>query len=337
MPLSVIRFDMRCPGMTPAEAQRHYSAALDMAAFADEAGFDVCVLSEHHGAEDGYLPSPLIMAAAVAGRTTRIPLNVAAMLVPLHDPIRLAEDIAVLDLLSRGRISIVAGLGYRPAEYEMFQRSWRTRGADLEDCLEVMLEAWTGEPFEYKGKTVQVTPKPFQQPHPMIMIGGSAPASARRAARFGFGFYPPVGDNRLSQLYHEECERLGNPPGWVTVPDGPGTLFVSRDPDRTWDEIGPYLLHDATTYHAWQRDDNRMEGNVQASAVESHASTVDELRAEGVFQILTPEQCLDLVEDLGPFSPLTNHPLCGGCPIEAGWSSLHLFAQEVMPHLKART
>lgn len=333
MPLSVIRFDMRCPGMEAERAQEQYRAALEMASWAEDSGFDICVLSEHHGAEDGYLPSPLVMAAAIAGRTERIPLNIAALLVPLHDPIRLAEDIAVLDLISNGRISIVAGLGYRPVEYEMFDRAWSTRGKDMDEFLEVMLQAWTGEPFEYRGTTVQVTPKPIQQPHPMIMIGGSAPASARRAARFGFGFYPPVGDERLGQLYYEECARLGKDPGWVAVPKGPGTLFVSDDPDRTWAQIGPHLLHEATTYHSWQHPDNRLPGNKQASAVDSSATTIDELRAEGVFQVLTPEECLTLADELGPLGPYTHHPLCGGTPPELGWESLELFASKVLPQL----
>src|SRR5262245_42345924 len=218
MPLSVIRFDMRAPGLSPADNQRQYAAALDMAVFAEEHGFDMCVVSEHHGSPDGYLPSPLVLAAAIAGRTKRIPINVAALLIPLHDPLRLAEDIAVLDLASGGRVSIVTGLGYRPEEYEMLDQEWSKRGKRLDECLEVMLKAWTGEPFEYRGTTVQVTPRPVQQPHPMIMIGGSAPVAAKRAARFGFGFFPPVGDTELAQVYVDECARLGKQPGWVALP-----------------------------------------------------------------------------------------------------------------------
>ena len=82
-------------------------------------GSDLVVLSDNHGTDDGFCPSPLVVAAAMAGRTSSIGINVAALLVPLHDPLRLAEDIAVLDLLCGGRVSIVAGLGYRPEEYEM--------------------------------------------------------------------------------------------------------------------------------------------------------------------------------------------------------------------------
>jgi alkanesulfonate monooxygenase SsuD/methylene tetrahydromethanopterin reductase-like flavin-dependent oxidoreductase (luciferase family) len=326
MPLSVIRFDLRQPGREPAEVQRAYADALDMAEWADAKGFDMLVLSEHHASDDGFLPSPLVFAGTVAGRTRRIPINVAALLVPLHDPVRLAEDIAVLDLASNGRVSIVAGLGYRPVEYELFGRDWKTRGRRMDECLNVMLQAWTGEPFEYEGRTVRVLPRPAQQPHPMLLIGGSGPAAARRAARFGFGFFPPVGDQELVQIYLDECERLGHRPGIVALPAGPGTLFVSEDPDRTWAEIGEHLLHDAMSYNSWQTPDVR-------SHVKAEATTVDALRAEGVYQILTPQQCLDLANELGSMGGFTHHPLCGGTPADKAWESLELFVDKVLPHL----
>lgn len=324
---SVIRFDLRAPGLDPTQAQQLYAASLEMSEWADRAGFDMLVLSEHHAAPDGYLPSPLVMGAAVAARTNRIPIWVSALLVPLHDPVRLAEDIAVLDLISNGRIAVVAGLGYRPVEYALLQREWKGRGKRLDACLETMVKAWTGEPFELDGETVQVTPRPVQQPHPMVMIGGSGPAAAKRAARFGFGFFPPVGDQELVQLYLDECERLGHEPGWVGQPKGPGTLFVSEDPDRLWGRIGQHLLHDAVTYHSWQTDDIR-------SHVKSVATTVDELRAEGVYQILTPDECVALADELGPEGAFTHHPLCGATSPDDGWESLELFADQVLPRIR---
>jgi alkanesulfonate monooxygenase SsuD/methylene tetrahydromethanopterin reductase-like flavin-dependent oxidoreductase (luciferase family) len=324
---SVIRFDMRAPGLEPAEAQRLYAASLEMSEWADRAGFDMLVLSEHHGAPDGYLPSPLVLGAAVAARTTRIPIWVSALLVPLHDPVRLAEDIAVLDLISNGRVCIVTGLGYRPIEYDLLGRDWKSRGKRLDACLETLVKAWTGEPFEHDGQVVQVTPRPVQQPHPRIMVGGSGPAAARRAARFGFGFFPPVGDDELVQLYRDECERLGVEPGWVGQPKGPGAVFVSEDPDRLWARIGEHLLHDAVTYHSWQTDDIR-------SHVKSGATSVAELRAEGVYQILTPDECVALDRELGPNGSFTHHPLCGATSPEDGWESLELFADKVLPHIR---
>src|SRR5262245_30529029 len=132
MAISVIRFDQRAPSFSPAKPRDLYAAALDMAAFADERGFQIATLSEHHGVEDGYLPSPLVMAGAIVGRTKRISVNFAALLVPLYDPVKLAEDLAVLDLASGGRIMVVAGLGYRPEEYEALGKDWTKRGKLLD-------------------------------------------------------------------------------------------------------------------------------------------------------------------------------------------------------------
>jgi alkanesulfonate monooxygenase SsuD/methylene tetrahydromethanopterin reductase-like flavin-dependent oxidoreductase (luciferase family) len=326
MALTAIRFDMRQPGVDPSIAQRAYACAVEMAEWADQVGFDTVVLSEHHASPDGYLPSPLVLGAAIAARTKRVPITIAALLVPLHYPIRLAEDLAVLDLISNGRFSVVTGLGYRTVEYDLLGKDWGRRGQLLDECLDIMIKAWTGEPFVHNGTTVQVTPRPVQQPHPMVFIGGSAPASAKRAARFGLGFYPPVDDPELVEIYRAECERLGQRPGFVILPGGPGTVFIASDPDKAWTEIGPYLLHDAIIYRDWQTDDVR-------SHVSSKGSTIDELRTEGVYQILTPDECVVLATETDPNAPLIFHPLCGGIPPDRAWESLELFARDVMPRL----
>ena len=126
---SVIRFDLRAPGLDPPEAQRLYAAALEMSRVGRPARASTCsCCPSTTPSADGYLPSPLVMGGAVAARTERIPIWVSALLVPLHDPVRLAEDIAVLDLISNGRIAIVTGLGYRPVEYALFDREWKTPG-----------------------------------------------------------------------------------------------------------------------------------------------------------------------------------------------------------------
>jgi alkanesulfonate monooxygenase SsuD/methylene tetrahydromethanopterin reductase-like flavin-dependent oxidoreductase (luciferase family) len=328
MPHAVIRFDLRQPGREPGEVQRAYATAVEMAEWADAKGFDLVVLSEHHGSPDGYLTSPLVLGAAIAARTTRIPINVAALLVPLHDPIRLAEDITALDLISNGRVSFVAGIGYRPIEYAMVGQEWSRRGKRMDENLEVMLKAWSGEPFEHNGETIVVTPRPLQQPHPPVFIGGSAPATAKRAARFGFGLFPPTADSEMVELYRAECERLGKEPGFVALPGGPGTLFVAEDPDKLWAEIGEHLLHDATTDTSWQPDGQR-------SHVSAYGTTVDALRAEGVYQILTPDECVALGAELGRVGAFTHHPLCGGVPADAGWASLELFVDKVLPRVQA--
>ena len=327
MALAIVRFDLRVPGLEPAEVSRRYRAALDMAAYADEHGFDLCVLSEHHASDDGYLPSPLILAGAVAARTERLAINISALLVPLHDPVRLAEDLTVLDLLSGGRVSMVAGLGYRPVEYALFEREWKRRGKRMDENLDTMLAIWRGEPVERDGQQIVVTPRPVSQPHPMVMVGGSGEAAVRRAARLGLGLFLPVNDQSLVDLYYAECERLGTEAGWAAMPSGPGTLVVAEDVDAAWAELGPYLLHDAVTYASWQTDDIR-------SHVKASATTVDELRAEGVYRIVTPDECVELDAELGPMGPLTLHPMCGGIPPEVAWPYLRLFAEAVLPRIR---
>ncbi|HRE00861.1 MAG TPA: LLM class flavin-dependent oxidoreductase, partial [Ilumatobacteraceae bacterium] len=114
-----IRFDLRVPSFATVDHRTQYAAALDMAEWAEGLGFRFVALSEHHGTPDGYLSAPFTLAAAILGRTKRIKINVAAALVPLHDPVRLAEQLATIDLIGPGRFSFVAGAGYRREEFDM--------------------------------------------------------------------------------------------------------------------------------------------------------------------------------------------------------------------------
>ncbi len=326
MPFSILRLDMRAPDFAKATKAELYAAALDMAAWADEHGFDLIVLSEHHGTDDDYLPSPLALAGVIAGRTRRIRISIAALLLPLYDPVKLAEDLAVLDVASGGRIGVVVGLGYRPDEYAMFGTSWKDRGRVLDEKLEVLLRAWKGEPFEWDGRRIRVTPRPVSEPHPPVFVGGMGRNAARRAARFGLPFQPGRHDEGAFQLYRDECAKRGveSP---VVLPPGDGQMiWVSEDPEATWSEIGPHLLHDARTYASWQPEGQR-------SAVHSEAASIEELRAEGLYRVLTPDECVERAEAGGPFTPFPHFPLCGGTSPEVGWRSLELYAAKVLPRL----
>ena len=325
MAFSVLRLDMRAPSFSPATKSDLYAAALDMAAWADEQGFDLISLSEHHSAEDGYLPSPVAMAGCIVGRTKTVQIRVIALLLPLYDPIKLAEDLAILDIASGGRVGIVAGLGYRPVEYAMFGVDWDTRGKRMDACLEALLAAWTGEPFDFEGRRVQLTPRPISQPHPSVSVGGHGRNAARRAARFGLPFQPAVNTPEVLELYRSECERLGveNP---IAIPPGSGEMvYVAEDPERSWAEIGKYLLYEAQTYASWQPPGQR-------SAVCSDATSVEELRAEKRYLVLTPEECVARAQ--GPFASTVLYPLCGGIPPELAWPSLELYASRVLPELR---
>lgn len=324
MPISVVLFDLRAPAFSSARIEDLYAAALDMAEHADERGLDAITISEHHGAEDGFLPSPLILAAAIAGRTKRIRIGISALLAPLYDPLKLAEDLAVLDLASRGRVATTLGLGYREEEYAAFGRDFAARGKLFDECIETLLTAWRGEPFSFRGRTVRVTPRPLTQPHPMLLLGGQSKAAARRAARFGLPFQPASNDPEMIALYQSECARLGKSP--LVLPPGSGEMiWVASDPEKAWRELGPHLLHDATSYAGWQ------PATQSRSVVTSGAKTIEALRAEGIYRVLTPDECVARAKAQGAFATFVLFPLCGGTPPELAWESLRLYTDEVLP------
>jgi alkanesulfonate monooxygenase SsuD/methylene tetrahydromethanopterin reductase-like flavin-dependent oxidoreductase (luciferase family) len=318
-----VRYDLRVPPFAKTTHAAQYAACLDQCAFADEHGLDFVVLSEHHGVDDGYLPSPITLAGAVAGRTRKIMINIAAILVPLHDPVRLAEELAVAQLASGGRVGFVAGAGYRREEFEMAGVDAKSRGRLLVEYVEVMRKAWSGEPFEWRGRTVRVTPK-LDTP-PMILVGGSTAVAARRAARLRAGFFPAIGDPDLARLYEEECARVGFDGGFVMLPSGPGFVHVSEDPERDWQRILPHALYDARTYAAWQTPDQRSQVHVSGDDAES-------LRRSGVYRVVTPDECVALARETGR---VILHPLMGGLDPDLGWRSLRLFAREVLPRIRA--
>lgn len=310
----VTRYDFRAPGYSPDARRRLFAVALEQASYVDAKGHTAITLSEHHGSDDGYLPSPLLVASAFAARTTRIPISVAALVVNLYDPIRLAEDIAVLDHLSGGRVTYTVGLGYRPEEYALFGRPWKTRARDLETAIGRIFDAWASG---------EVTPAPLTVPHPVMFYGGGVPAAATRAARLGLHFQPEVVDRELKRLYVDECRALGRDPGLVMFPPpGPATVFCADDPDAFWAKFGHHLLADALAYRSWigERD----------SHVKDSSATVDELREAGVYRVYTPEDLIEACRS-GVVPVVTSHPLCGGMPEEPSWESLRLISEVVMP------
>jgi alkanesulfonate monooxygenase SsuD/methylene tetrahydromethanopterin reductase-like flavin-dependent oxidoreductase (luciferase family) len=322
MMITVLRLNMTLPGIDPSQLSMMYAAALDMAEFAEANGFAAVTTDEHHGANDGWMPATLVFTGMLAARTRTISVSVQALLLPLHDPLRVAEDLAVLDLASNGRVAVTLGLGYRPEEYEAHRKDWSQRGRLMDEAVDALLSAWTGEPFDYHGTRVRVTPVPRTKPHPHVMIGGSGKPAARRAARFGLPFAPPASLPDLEAYYLEQCELHGHPGIVVSPPSDLTLTFVAEDPDRAWAEIGHHLLHEAVTYADWQTPDIK-------SSVHSHARTVEDLRTEGLYEILSPQQCRARAKERGADALTVLHPLCGGMPIEWAWNCLHLYADAV--------
>jgi alkanesulfonate monooxygenase SsuD/methylene tetrahydromethanopterin reductase-like flavin-dependent oxidoreductase (luciferase family) len=320
-----MRFDMRSPS-TGAPMPDLYGAALDMAEWADTRGCVSTIICEHHTSSDGYLPTPMVLASAIAARTTNLPIMIAAALLPLYDPIRLAEEMVVLDNLSKGRVSYVAAIGYRPAEYEMYGADFHRRGHIGEEKLKLLLKAKTGEPFEHDGRHVHVTPAPFTPGGPVVLWGGGSVAAARRAGRFGLGFLSQGGPAGLEEVYREAAREAGHEPGMCLVPpvDQPTVVFVADDVDRAWEELGPYLMNDVRGYAEWNIGDT-------TTANISFVQSAEELRAENrSHRILTVEDAVELVRS---GMPLGLHPLVGGVPPDVAWPYLRTVVDEVMPAL----
>jgi alkanesulfonate monooxygenase SsuD/methylene tetrahydromethanopterin reductase-like flavin-dependent oxidoreductase (luciferase family) len=323
----IVRFDFRLGPQSDTTMADLYATSLDMAEWAEANDAASVLFSQHHGSPDGYLPSPLVMAAAAAARTSSVPLNVGALLVLMYDPVKLAEDMVVLDHLSRGRVSYTIGLGYRDAEYAMFGVDAGRRAPLMEEWLDVLRRALRGERFDWDGRRIHVTPEPFTPGGPALAYGGGSVAAARRAARHGLVFIPQHGDPALAAAYDREAERAGRPTGLTLAPPpgAPTSVFVADDVDAAWDRLGPHLLHDALTYRRW------MEPAGTRSASVSRATDVGDLRAEaGSYRIVSPAEAVELAAADGM---LSIQPLCGGIPPDLAWESLHLIEREVLPAL----
>jgi len=320
-------FDMRAPDLgTP--TRDLYAAAIDMAAHADAIGIDSINLMEHHASDDGYLPQPFILASAMAGVTRNINFMLGAVILPLHDPIDMAERIAVLDLVSGGRISVIFGAGYVPGEFAMFGKSLKDRARLMDEGVEAILKALDGEAFDYQGRPVCVRPLPTRDPRDIVMVGGGVPASARRAARFDVGFGPMKGD--IVDIYLEECEKHGRPPRTYYRPGAgmPLGIHLCEDPEAGWAALEPHALHVVTEYAKWAA----LEGDASNSPFKG-LDNAEALRASGLFVAMTPEQLLGMVSANPAITMMSLQPLLGGLAPEEGWKSLKLL-ESILPELR---
>jgi alkanesulfonate monooxygenase SsuD/methylene tetrahydromethanopterin reductase-like flavin-dependent oxidoreductase (luciferase family) len=232
----------RFPG-DPRSDVELYRDAVEVAVLAEQLGFDSVWVSEHHFVDDGYLPSLLPVAAAIAARTERVRIGTALLLAPLHDPIRLAEDAAVVDLLSAGRLTLGLGLGWRQEEFDGLRIPIRSRRRRLEDAIEILHQAWgdgvvTGTPAApYPG--ISVTPKPARPGGPPIWIGGFAEPAVRRAGRLADGFMGgEVTPDPLAEQVGwatEELQRAGRDPNAFEM-----SIYLPTFPwhgDDAWERV----------------------------------------------------------------------------------------------------
>jgi alkanesulfonate monooxygenase SsuD/methylene tetrahydromethanopterin reductase-like flavin-dependent oxidoreductase (luciferase family) len=261
----------------------------------------------------------------MGGRTRRIRLRTSVLLAPLYDPIKLAEDAAVAQLATQGRLVLGIGGGYRPAEFEMFGRRLEGRWRAIGETIGLLRLAWTGEPFEWRGRRCRVTPPP--DPPPPILLGGATAAAARRAARIADGWFPPL-EPELWPPYREECLRLGKPDPGAYPRQGPIFLWISPEPEKDWERLLPHVLHQLRSYSEWTREAYGRPLGPYAKDV-----SAETVRQSPSYRVLTPEQALALASELGPQGVLYLSPLLAGIDPAFAEPMLRLYERRVHPFL----
>src|SRR2546428_3694635 len=199
------------------------------AQLAEASGFDSCFFGEHHQDHDGFLPSPLTAPTAVAARTRDLRVGTSVILLPLHHPVHVAEDVITLDLVSKGRVILGVGIGYQPADFRAFAVPMEHRTALFEESVEILRLCWAGEPFSFRGKhytldDVQIRPRPYQAPGPPLRFGASVPAAARRAGRLADGFVGTPSTSmenatELADIYKDAARQAGREPEVIQMRD----------------------------------------------------------------------------------------------------------------------
>ena len=297
-------YDFRNPAQWRQPADRLYREILDQIAWGENNGFDDVWLSEHHFIEDGYLPSIMPAAAAIAARTNRIRIASGVLLMPLHNPIRLAEDIATVDVISGGRFELGVGIGFKREEFLGFGVSSKERGARTDQSLEIIRRALAGETVTFKSgffdfQNIKVTPEPIQKPHPPIWLGGFTPAALRRAVRFGDGFTVPGANRDLYDRYVSELKKENRPTENLRFASGFWFLIVSNDPEKTFAEAAEHVIYQVNNYSAWLE-----AGGLQPLAPQLYDR--EALRQSGLLQVVDPETAIRLIRDLADTVPITH-------------------------------
>jgi alkanesulfonate monooxygenase SsuD/methylene tetrahydromethanopterin reductase-like flavin-dependent oxidoreductase (luciferase family) len=322
-------YDFRNPDHRHRPHEELYEQSLDQIVLAEELGYGSVWLTEHHFVEDGYTPSPLTIAAAIGARTTSLRIGTSVMLLPLHDPIRLAEDSVSLSILTRGRFDLGVGLGYRQQEFEAFGRNPKNRPSLLEEGAAIIRRFWNGESLEFQGKryrTPDVNPSPIAARPPRLLVGGKSEASIDRAARIADGFLSTR--NQHQQPYVDALLRNGKDPISHSIHAGQWVI-VDDDPERTWQRIGDHALYQMNSYAAW---------GAFGPPVEKAYADRDEILARGVYELWDgPTAVRELttlliarpeIQDVYFWSQLP------GESVESGTERMEFFIRQVAPKVE---
>ena len=239
-----MEFACTLPILRDRNSRDPYRQTFDLARIAEESGFTT-VTTGHHHFMPGNMSDPLTFMAAVAARTETLRVGTGIFQLPVHNPIRVAEQVATIDEMSGGRVSLGVGLGWWPTEYEVQGSNFSQRGPRMEEALEILRLVWTHENTSYEGRFHQfpeltVYPRPVQDPHPPLWVAGVADVAVERAARLGDAWLcGPVQSLPKAQsclgVYRAECAKQGKSPDWVLR----RYAWVGADRKQVRDEVLP--------------------------------------------------------------------------------------------------
>lgn len=317
-----VYFDLRNPPGWRRDWASHYAATLDLAAAADDMGISQIWLSEHHFFEDGYLPQPLTMAAAVAARTKRARIGTAVLLLALRHPLLVAEETAIIDILSNGRFDLGVGAGYRIPEFAAYGVDLAARYKLVEQRITEVRDHWTS------GK---MTPPPVQQPIP-FWGGFFGPRGARMAGRLNIGLL--AASHELLADYTAGLVDGGHDPAVARMRVNV-EMVLSDDPERTWNEIKPFVSYQWTSYRRYMAEgtDRPMPRDVDPEPLRLPGKDGSAPR----FQVLTPADAAAFIRTTYAGLPLEQVYIwasIAGMPDHVTQRHVELMCTELQPLLR---
>jgi alkanesulfonate monooxygenase SsuD/methylene tetrahydromethanopterin reductase-like flavin-dependent oxidoreductase (luciferase family) len=309
-----------------------YAEILDFVEWSESVGFDGAWVPEHHAADDGYVPSPLVVLAAIAARTKRLKLGPGVALAPLYHPVRFAEDCAVLDILSGGRLEVSVAVGYRRREADGYGVDFAKRGGRTDEFVEIVQRLWAGETVTFEGKHFQlknasIKPTPARGRIPLY-FGGLADKAIERTAKFGDGYF---GNMDVVDLYSEKLRAHGKDPASARIRIQGLFYVVARDPDKALDELAPYFLHVNNSYGQWLIEDRESTGMGDATLLKP--MTLEAFKKSGTLQVLTPTEAIALFNGMLAKAPVEHFTMMlpPGLPPAQFEPYAEVFAREVIP------
>jgi probable F420-dependent oxidoreductase len=326
-------YDFRNPETWKRNPHELYARTFEHIRYAERLGFEHAWTSEHHFIDDGYSPSLLPICAAIASQTTRIRIGTNVLLLPLHDPVRIAEDAATVDVISGGRMDLGVAVGYKREEFTGFGISRSERGRRMDEAVECIRKAWSPGAFSFEGHyyrytDINVTPKPLQAPMP-LWVGGFTEPAVRRAARVGDGLLAAA--NVIPTFLDEwgTCGRTGTPRIALSLP----WAMVAEDPDKAWAEIAPHIFYQRQAYARWF-------GAAGMDIFRGVPETAEAIREGNPDIVVTPERARELVESIIERLPMVTNlywwAIPPGVDPKTTFESAELFSRAVLTNTGRR-